>query len=153
MSESVFMGLCGIVGTSQLVTMLRETGDIKEIVRNKSVTSKKVTMWSGSHREGFRLKGSDVDVMYWPNNHRVIWDLSQTEYYNVHRQSLILSVSFESPPGFTLLLLLSPRAHCRVISALVTMNGGDYISSSSHVLMHILTPQYMVHVAVEILGE
>jgi hypothetical protein len=104
--------------------------DITEIVWNKSVRSNQDTrVQSGSDREGFRLEGSDMDCMYWPNNHRVIWDLFQRQLYNIHRRALILSVSSESPPGFTLLLLLSPRAYSKVFFALVPMNGGCYTSS------------------------
>jgi hypothetical protein len=111
--------------------MRRDVADICEMVRNKSVRSNQgMKMLSGSCREGFRMKGSDTDVMFWPGDHRVIWDLSQAQLYNVYRQRLILSVSTESPPGFTLLLLLSPIAYNKVISALVMMNGGHYISSS-----------------------
>ncbi|XP_056016639.1 uncharacterized protein LOC130053423 [Ostrea edulis] len=133
MSESVFVGLCHTVGTSQLVAMRRDVTDIDEMVWNRVTRSNQnMMMLSGSRREGFRMKGSDIDIMYWLNIHRVIWDLSQTQFYNVHRQFLILSVSSESPPGFTLLQLLSPRADNRVISALVTMNGGHYISSSKY---------------------
>ncbi|XP_056016609.1 uncharacterized protein LOC125673972 [Ostrea edulis] len=133
MSESMFVGLCRKVGTSQQVAMRRDVTDIAEMVKNKTITSTLImVMTSGSYREGFRMEGSDIDTMYWYNNQPVIWDLSQTQFYNVHRQSLILSVSSESPPGFTLLQLLSPRADNRVISALVTMNGGRYISSSKY---------------------
>ncbi|XP_062569032.1 uncharacterized protein LOC134231123 [Saccostrea cucullata] len=78
-------------------------------------------MVSGSKREGLRLEGSDVDVMFWPNNHRVIWELSQSQYYNTHRQTLILCDCTDSPPGYTLLYLLSPS---------VKMNNRHYISSS-----------------------
>ncbi|XP_056014609.1 uncharacterized protein LOC125673327 [Ostrea edulis] len=133
MSESVFVGLSRTVGTSQQVMMRRDVIDITEMVRNKARTSHQImVMLSGSSREGFRMKGSDRDYMYWFNNHPVIWDLPQTQFYNIHRQVLILSVSSESPPGFTLLQLLTPRADNRVISALVTMNGGRYISSSKY---------------------
>ncbi|XP_048770112.2 uncharacterized protein LOC125676262 [Ostrea edulis] len=133
LSESVFVGLCRIVGTSEQVRMRRDLIDIDETVANKVRTSNQdMRMWSGSQREGFRLKGSDVDFMYWFNNHPVIWDLSQTQFYNVHRQTLVLSVSSESPPGFTLLQLLTRRADIRVLSALVTVNGGLYISSSKY---------------------
>jgi hypothetical protein len=119
------------VGTSQQVAMRRDVADIDDVMKNESANNNNaIIMWSGSNREGFRLEGSDIDVMFWLNNHRVIWDLSQTQLYNVHRKRLILSVSSDSPPGFTLLLLLSPRAYHRVISALVTMNGEYYISSS-----------------------
>ncbi|XP_052697843.1 uncharacterized protein LOC128175950 isoform X2 [Crassostrea angulata] len=109
MSESVFVGLCEIVGTSQLVAIRRETVDIHEMVRRR-VTPYDwfIRMMSGSRREGFRLKGSDIDIMYWPNDHRVIMDMSQAEYYNTANTALILSDSSESPPGFTLLQLLTP---------------------------------------------
>ncbi|XP_048765443.2 uncharacterized protein LOC125673123 [Ostrea edulis] len=148
MSESVFVGLCHTVGTSQQVAMRRDVTDIHEMVTNKAKTSNEYTvMLSGSDREGFRMKGSDVDSMFWFNNHRVIWDLSQTQFYNVHRQFLILSVSSESPPGFTLLRLLTPRANSRVISALVTMNGGRYISSSKYrdITCSLITPNSTIH--------
>ncbi|XP_048732916.2 uncharacterized protein LOC125649415 [Ostrea edulis] len=147
MSESVFVGLCRTVGTSQQVTMRRDMLDIKHMVRNKVTTNNRNTvMWSGSYREGFRMKGSDVDGMFWFNE-RVIWDSSQTQFYNVHRQPLILSVSSESPPGFTLLQLLTPRARRRVISALVTMNGRHYISSSKYreITCSVIMPNSTVH--------
>ncbi|XP_048765115.2 uncharacterized protein LOC125672957 [Ostrea edulis] len=148
MSESVFVGLCRTVGTSQQVATRRDVTDIKEMVRNRVTTSNENTvMMSGSHREGFRMEGSDIDTMYWYNNQPVIWDLSQTQFYNVHRQSLILSVSSESPPGFTLLQLLSPRASNRVILALVKMNGELYISSSKYreITCSLITPNSTVH--------
>ncbi|XP_056016444.1 uncharacterized protein LOC130053352 [Ostrea edulis] len=148
MSESVFVGLCRTVGTSQQVAMRRDVTDINEMVINKATKSHmNMRMWSGSYREGFRMKGSDVDFMCWFNNQPVIWDLSQTQFYNIHRQSLILSVSSESPPGFTLLQLLSPRASNRVISALVTMNGGRYISSSKYreITCSLVLPNSTVH--------
>uniref|UniRef100_K1RXI9 Mab-21-like HhH/H2TH-like domain-containing protein n=1 Tax=Magallana gigas TaxID=29159 RepID=K1RXI9_MAGGI len=63
---------------------------------------------SGSRREGFRLKGSDIDTMYWFNDHRVIMDMSQSEYYNTANTILIFADSSESPPGFTLLQKLTP---------------------------------------------
>ncbi|XP_052690658.1 uncharacterized protein LOC128168492 [Crassostrea angulata] len=131
MSESVFVGLCEIVGTSQLVAIRRETEDIREMVdRRVTPNDGMIEMVSGSKREGLRLKGSDLDFMYWPNNHRVIMDMSQSEYYNTANTTLILSDSSESPPGFTLLQLLTPTTYREVQSACVRMNGRVYISSS-----------------------
>ncbi|XP_056016615.1 uncharacterized protein LOC125673122 [Ostrea edulis] len=133
MSESMFVGLCHAVGTSQQVAVRRDVIDTMEMVTNKVRTSNENTvMLSGSQKEGFRMKGSDFDYMHWFNNQPVIWDLSQNQFYNVHRQSLIFAVSSESPPGFTLLQLLTPRASSRVLSALVTINGGCHISSSKY---------------------
>ncbi|XP_056014757.1 uncharacterized protein LOC125674747 [Ostrea edulis] len=148
MSESMFVGLCHTLGTSQQVAMRRDVIDIQEMVRNKANGSNpNMMLYSGSRREGFRIKGSDTDVMFWFNNYKVIWDLSQTQFYNVHRQVLILSVSSESPPGFTLLQLLTPRANIRVFSALVTVNGGLYISSSKYreITCSAIMPNSTVH--------
>nr|XP_022305590.1 uncharacterized protein LOC111112403 isoform X2 [Crassostrea virginica] len=89
-----------------------------------------IAMESGSRREGFRLKESDIDLMYWRNDHRVIFDMSQSEHYYNENKTLILSDSSESPPGFTLLELLTPTTDRDVRSACVPMNDRLYISSS-----------------------
>ncbi|XP_065923603.1 cyclic GMP-AMP synthase-like [Magallana gigas] len=131
LSESVFVGLCEILGTSQQVALRRETQDIIDMMKRRFYTYDGVIeMTSGSMREGFRLEGSDLDVMYWPNNHRVIMDMSQSEYYNTANTTLILSDSSESPPGFTLLQLLTTSRYREVQSACVRMNDRVYISSS-----------------------
>uniref|UniRef100_K1PE84 Uncharacterized protein n=1 Tax=Magallana gigas TaxID=29159 RepID=K1PE84_MAGGI len=127
MSECVFVVLCQIVGTSQQVTMRREMIDISEMITHHGTIT---MMVSGSHREGFRLKGSDIDIMFWPNHQCVIMDASQSEYYNTANTALILSESSESPPGFTLLRFPTPFADPVVISACVRMNNRLYTSSS-----------------------
>ncbi|XP_065936918.1 cyclic GMP-AMP synthase-like receptor 2 [Magallana gigas] len=131
MSESVFVGMCGIVGTSQQVAIRRETIDVKEMVERRLARHNgAITMMSGSYREGFRLIGSDIDWMFWLNDHQVIMDKSQSEYYNTANTIVILSDSSESPPGFTLLQLLTPSRYREVQSACVRMNDRVYISSS-----------------------
>ncbi|XP_062572649.1 uncharacterized protein LOC134234589 [Saccostrea cucullata] len=130
-SEAVFVGLCRKMGTSKIVAMRRDVMDINEMVNNHIFTSEEgSTMVSGSEREGFRLKGSDWDIMCWPNNHRVIWELSQSQYYNTHRQTLILCDYSDSPPGFTLLYLLSPTMDEDIQRACVRRYNRNYISSS-----------------------
>uniref|UniRef100_K1PXE4 Uncharacterized protein C3orf59 n=1 Tax=Magallana gigas TaxID=29159 RepID=K1PXE4_MAGGI len=106
-----------------------------------------IWMLSGSDREGFRLMGSDVDIMYWPNDHRVIMDMSQSEYYNTANTTLILSDSSESPPGFTLLQLLTPRTTRDVFSACVRLNDRVYISSSTYrqLTCSVVHPNSTVH--------
>ena len=127
------MRLCQIVGTSVQVAIRRETKDISEMVTRRVADNHDViAMQSGSVREGFRLKGSDVDFMLWPNNHRVIFDMSQSEHNETVNKTLILSDSSESPPGFTLLELLTPTPYRRVQSACVPMNDRLYISSSQY---------------------
>ncbi|XP_078322105.1 uncharacterized protein LOC144621931 [Crassostrea virginica] len=129
--ESVFVRLCQIVGTSVQVAIRRETKDIKEMVKRRVADNDDIiAMESGSIREGFRLKGSDLDFMYWTNNHRVIWDMSQSEHYYTENKTLILSDSSESPPGFTLLELLTPTTAGEVQSACIPMNDRLCISSS-----------------------
>ncbi|XP_052719433.1 uncharacterized protein LOC128191417 [Crassostrea angulata] len=131
MSESVFRRMCRRVGTSQQVAMRRELQDIREMSeRQEAPNDRVITMLSGSMREGFRLKGSDVDLMYWLNNHRVIMNMSQSKYYNTAKTTFIFSDSSESPPGFTLLQLLTPLTIRSIQSACVGMNGRVYISSS-----------------------
>nr|XP_022307307.1 uncharacterized protein LOC111113367 [Crassostrea virginica] len=128
--ESVFVRLCQIVGTSVQVAIRRETMDISEMMERRVADNDVIEMSSGSRREGFRLEGSDVDYMYWPNDHRVIFDMSQSEHYYTENKTLILSESSESPPGFTLLELLTPTTSRNVQSACVPMNDRLYISSS-----------------------
>ncbi|XP_061188859.1 uncharacterized protein LOC133197035 [Saccostrea echinata] len=140
-SESVFVGLCHIVGTSQQVAMRREVLDITEKLTNQVNSDSNSIMTSGSYREGLRLKGSDIDIMYWRNYERVIWDLSQTRYYNRHRYTLILCDCSDSPPGFCLLQLLITApiiatsscifgiADINNLSTLVRTNGALFMSS------------------------
>mgnify|MGYP005952026127 CR=1 FL=1 len=90
MSESVFVGLCEIVGTSQQVAIRRETEDIREMVTKDKmgIVGGQVIfvsgMLSGSYREGFRFRGSDIDTMIWINNYRVIMDMSQSVHYTAN---------------------------------------------------------------------
>ncbi|XP_078326498.1 uncharacterized protein LOC144622943 [Crassostrea virginica] len=133
-SESLYVGLCLEVGTSELVAIRRDVVDIKELLRNKVTgTCDNVHfMLSGSRREGFRFLDSDLDFMFWPTNHPVLWDLSQAQFYNTHRDKLILCDSSESPPGFTLLWLPLEEASRHVLSACVRMNEALYISSAKY---------------------
>lgn len=85
------------------------TGDLQERnsghlgnVRSNEMLKKRFTMVSGSYREGFRLRRSDIDSMIWSNNHRVIWNFS-LKLYNTQDYTLVICDSSESPPGFTLL--------------------------------------------------
>nr|XP_022304301.1 uncharacterized protein LOC111111548 [Crassostrea virginica] len=129
--ESVFVGLCKIIGTSIQVAIRRETVDISEMVWRQSADNDDVIrMESGSMREGFRLEGSDTDFMFWQNDKKVIWNMFQSEYYDTANKTLILSDSSESPPGFTLLELLTPTTHQTIKSACVPMNGRLYIAGS-----------------------
>nr|XP_034311572.1 uncharacterized protein LOC117684278 [Crassostrea gigas] len=131
-SESLFRGLWQIFGTTEQVATRRKRSDRKEMLGRKKIADNFIEMMSGSRREGFILEGSDHDMMYWRNNHRVIMDMSQSKYYNTANTTLILADSSESPPGFTLLQLLTPTTIREVQSSCVTFNDSlyQYISSN-----------------------
>nr|XP_011415117.1 uncharacterized protein LOC105319315 [Crassostrea gigas] len=132
-SESVYVGMCLKIGTPQQVASRRDIVDIAEMLNNNEMLNNQTRgMLSGSRREGFRLGGSDRDFMYWPNNHRVIWDFSQCQFYITQEHTLILCDSSESPPGFTLLWLPLEITNSGVASACVMMNGMLYISGSKY---------------------
>nr|XP_022307035.1 uncharacterized protein LOC111113218 [Crassostrea virginica] len=130
-SESLYVGLCLEVGTSQQVAIRR---DVKDIMEHKVTgTCYNVHgMLSGSRREGFRFKDSDCDYMFWLTDHPVLWDFSQAQFYNTHRDKMILCDSSESSPGFTLLWLPLEEASRLVLSACVRMHGALYISSAKY---------------------
>ena len=132
LSEKVYFGLCYGIGTSEQVTIRRDVLDIREILNHRKLRDDYVDMRSGSKREGFRLKDSDMDTMIWPNNHRVLWYFVQAMVYNKHIYALIVCDSSESPPGFTLLWLHLERAPNIVFSSCVRMNGFLYISSAKY---------------------
>nr|XP_034326502.1 uncharacterized protein LOC117689439 [Crassostrea gigas] len=147
-SETVFVMMCQRVGTSQELVIRREVIDIKEVVEKRVTPNNGVIqMMSGSSREGFRMKESDVDVMMWQTNHRVIMDMSQSEYYNTFNSTLILHDSSKSPPGFTLLQLLTPTTDRKVHSACVRINDKVCISSSIYrqLTCSMVVPYSTVH--------
>ena len=133
LSEKVYVGLCLKIGTPQEVAIRRDVIDVSELFEHKVTrTDETVSLLSGSNREGFRFEDSDRDYMFWPNDHRVIWDFSQATLYSKQRYKLILSDCSESPPGFTLLWLPLEEANRLVLSSCVRINGALFISSSMH---------------------
>ena len=150
LSESVFAGLCLRLGTSQQVNARRDIADVKELLVNQVTRTwhgQNVFMMSGSRKEGFRFSDSDIDVMRWPNNHRVLWDFSQTHLYNLRQQVMILSDSSESPPGFTLLWLPLEVAPSIVLMACVRYHGSLYIFSAKYreVTLTLSRPDATIH--------
>ena len=131
-SEAVYVGLCLKIGTPQQVAIRRDIVDIKELIGHKARTEKNVMRMSGSTREGFRLENSDVDFMFWPNHHPVLWYFLQAQFYNPLRDVVILCDSSDSPPGFTLLYLPLKMAACDILSTCIRINGLLYISSSKY---------------------
>lgn len=133
MSESVYVGMCQNVGVPQEVAFRRDVMDFNQAIYQKRKGNWFKSMISGSLREGFRLNPRlDIDIMYWSANDRVVWDLSQSKFHNMHRQTIILCDSSESLPGYTLLWLPFGVGSLIVLLACIRMNGGLYISSSKY---------------------
>lgn len=66
-------------------------------------------IFTGSFKEGFRFKSSDVDAMQWLTNCKVIGDLSQFMDFQTSIVDVILMEHYETPPGYVLLKLLTQR--------------------------------------------
>ncbi|XP_048750943.2 uncharacterized protein LOC125662682 [Ostrea edulis] len=130
LSDAVYVGMCREVGTPDEVRIRRDVEDTGEVVKrpvNKMNGLHK--MISGSHREGFRLKTSDIDFMHWLPHHEVICDLSQISLYRVPQHTVILMEWEDLPPGFTRLQLMSDSHNDVVKSSCVIRNNEHYISS------------------------
>lgn len=131
MSRALYAGMCLKIGTAQQIGFRREIADTDELLTNqadRSTAMKKVE--SGSHKEGFRLDGSDINFMILLTEHRAVWDSSQFHVSDMLELALILCDNSESPPGYTLLRLPFEVASDVVLSACIRVNGNLYISSS-----------------------
>ncbi|XP_061192657.1 uncharacterized protein LOC133200860 [Saccostrea echinata] len=136
------------MGTSEQVKMRRSVKEVGEILGNQSkAMDDRSVVRAGSFSEGFRLPGLDRDAMFWPNDHRMIWDLSQTQYYQTPIHKLILALYSDSPPGYTLLQLMTPTNRTEVLSACVIINNRPYVSSSlyRHINCSRVFPNSTIH--------
>ncbi|XP_062614771.1 uncharacterized protein LOC134276544 [Saccostrea cucullata] len=130
MSELVFMVLCRKLGSSEQVTMRRDISDFREMILSNETRRDFRIICSGSYKEGFKLDESDRDAMISLVNYRVIWNLSQNQINC--RQTLFLVDSSESPPGYTLIRLLSPfTLTMKIWASRFGLYGKNYISSSN----------------------
>ncbi|XP_062590353.1 uncharacterized protein LOC134251954 [Saccostrea cucullata] len=129
MSAFVYHCLCLLFGTSKEVEAIRDVISVINALghmRNYSILT------TGSRGEGFRTMDADLDIMYWSDDYRVIWEVHESQYYNNLNKELILCDGSESPPGFTLLYLLSQISDTEIQEACVRMKNRYYISSSKH---------------------
>ncbi|XP_078336988.1 uncharacterized protein LOC144626580 [Crassostrea virginica] len=109
LSEAVYVGMCCYVGSPTEVRIRREVTDTDEAVcRPVWIMRGWDRILSGSRREGFRLKTSDRDAMFWLPDHKVICDISQISLYRIPQHTVILMECEDLPPGFTRLKLMTP---------------------------------------------
>lgn len=134
-SEVLYVGVCHEIGTPIEVAFRRGAMDMDEIVRRSAVTytfGGHIFMLSGSSREGFRFKSSDLDLMCWQTNHKVIFDLSDLNTFNALDLEIILMEHTETPPGFVRLKLLTPAKCIRTLFAIVLYRHSRYLSSEKY---------------------
>lgn len=147
----MYAGMCQEIGKPQQVASRRDRINEIDCLMNKIakliIGNQLEIMVSGSKKEGLILRGSDIDIMFWPSDYRVIWDYSQSQLYSTQRQTLIFCDSSQSPPGFYLLRLPSEYAQLFLLPACVQMNGELYISSSKYkqIIQNIFFPESTSH--------
>lgn len=104
-SEAMYVGLCRQIGTPTEVVIRRELMDVDEMIHRRVYLNEGVIfVQSGSYREGFIFKSSDIDVMFWPTRCKVICGMSN---FNVSDICSILMEHSDAPPGFVRLKLLN----------------------------------------------
>lgn len=136
-SRKVYDAMCEFFGTSNDVALRRDVMDINEILTghgygfDKNKKYRYFQNMSGSTREGFNLKGSDIDMMIWMDCIKVIWRFSQSEHYKCDNYILCFDSS-KSPPGYGLLEILpKPDDNEKDLDELTaTIEGKMYLPSS-----------------------
>lgn len=119
--------MCEIVGTSQIVAQRREIMDINETFCSLTVEGFKCPqILAGSRRDGFRFEQSDVDLMVFVDDFRVIWD-----YYQFSNSTeCIVFDNSASQPGYGFLQVL-PTQKEESLDSVVMIRGKSYLSGSA----------------------
>lgn len=131
LSTNVYEGLCRELGTSTEVKFRRAVIDITEDLLDTSCVCIKKRYYkfklSGSFREGFRLKTSDIDRMTWCISDKVICSPSQMCLCHRPQHAEILMECDDLPPGFTRLKIVAGQ-HIHEKYCL-KINDGLYITN------------------------
>ena len=131
LSEDVYVVLSLYVGTPKEVKIRREVMDTEDAIWRPVWNMRGMDMLcTGSRREGFRLKTSDLDMLICFPDHKVICDLAQLSLYRKPQHTVILMECEDLPPGYAKLKMMSPSENEIVESSCVTIDNGKYISSS-----------------------
>nr|XP_022289690.1 uncharacterized protein LOC111101474 [Crassostrea virginica] len=130
-SEGMYVLMCWEVGSPTEVRIRRELADTSAVVTRPLMIMRGLErVMGGSLREGFRIKGCDMDWMLWLPNHKVICDISQITLYHIPEHTVILMECENVSPGSTRLKMLTPSGYPEVYSSSTLINGESYISVS-----------------------
>lgn len=129
-SEALYVGMCSEIRTPTEVNLRREVMDIIHTLRiSVAEIAMNRKMKSGSRREGFRLKSSDYDSMFWPTCVKVICNLSDLNDSDALRMHILLLEHLDTYPDFVTLLCLTPTRNKMLLFSTVTHQNSLYISS------------------------
>ncbi|XP_061188678.1 uncharacterized protein LOC133196841 [Saccostrea echinata] len=129
-SDAVYEGMCFIAGTPNEVAIRRDVEDVHDVVLKPLQERRQIrTIKSGSYKEGFRFRGSDIDQMFWMTNHRLIWNLEEAGDFNSSSDTFILLNWNPDRLGFVFLELLSPTFDSYVGQSIFNINDKLFISS------------------------
>ena len=124
--------------------MLQAVGDEEEIAMRRTaiiVSDRLYNMMpivamnrrsTGSHREGLELQSSDIDILYYPTDHHVVWDVTESLDYNFGKKTVILAEYQESIPGTVYLCLLNvhPANNSITTKSCMEYNSSTYLNSA-----------------------
>lgn len=132
-----------IVGTPQIVAQRREIMDINERFYSFTIYGFKCSqILTGSRGEGFRFEKSDVDLMVFLKDLRVIWDCNKFCNTTEH---LVFDNS-ASQPGYGLLQLLPTQKAESEIDLFVMIKGKSYLSGAAlKAAMCSGSPRFRIH--------
>lgn len=129
-SEAVYEGMCFTTGTPNEVAIRRDVEEIHDLVLEPLQKWRQIrTIKSGSYKEGFRFRGSDIDQMFWVTTHRLIWSLDEAHDFNSSTDTFVLLDWDSQRPGLVFLQLLTPTQDSYVSKSIFKMDDNLYVSS------------------------
>lgn len=129
MSELLYVALCITIGNPTVMKIRREIKDIEEMINKPAANIHGNTrVESGSYREGFRFKSSDIDTMVWPCKVQVISEMCQFNLLDDATLDTLLMEYSDTTPGFVRLKVMVCTNNEFMSSSVITHLNGIYLS-------------------------
>ena len=127
------------VGDKKQIAMRRKEIETSDHLFNMSRDLPLQRKHTGSIREGLQIEGSDVDVLLYPKDHRIVWNHANSLHYNPFTETVILAEYQESTPGTVYLRLLNIHPYSikinKGICTFIRKENFFYLSSSMYLDM------------------
>lgn len=120
-----------LVGSEEAIAINRSELDVLDELYNQMTTVPIHRRTAGSAKEGLRMKGSDMDTLYFMTDHHVVLDLTDALSYDLAIETVILMEYQEDLPGTVYLRLLHMHPSNKGISktSCIQKNSHTYLSS------------------------